>query len=120
MRLGGTRDVTPLGLGGRRGRSGGVAAWELRFDGLNMDVSEKAGATVWPPVGPQLLRAYGRASEFRRHAAQLASAGWVPMEVTTRQAPLVLRALNVASLGLLSLLTPLEPSLHVTYAPRVD
>ena len=80
-----------------------------------------AGATAapqWPPRRPQLLRDYDHARDFRRHAAQLARAGWHPAVVDLRPPSPVFRALNQLSLGLLAHLTGGGEAVHVTYTTR--
>ena len=90
------------------------------MDALFAAVASKShrAAAVWPPARPQMLREYARAREFRRHAAQLARSGWHPIAVRTSAAPFALRALNVLSLGLLSLFACVEPAVFVTYSTR--
>jgi hypothetical protein len=63
-----------------------------------------------------MLREYARAREFHRHAAQLARSGWHPIAVKTSTAPFIFRVLNALSLGLFSLIAPVEPVLLVTYS----
>ena len=73
-------------------------------------------AGVWPPPRPQLLREYSRAQDFHRQALLLARAGWHPVTVTATGVPFAARALNILSLGLLSLFGRTEPALLVTYS----
>ena len=69
----------------------------------------------WPPHRPQLLRDYDRTRDFRRHAAQLARAGWHPAVVDLRPPSPIFRALNVLSLGLLAHVTGDSQPVRVTY-----
>ena len=78
----------------------------------------KTAVMPWPPAGPRLLREYGKARDFRRHAAHLAGSGWHPLTVTHRPASRLVRIIDGLTLGLFSRVTGAEPLLLVTYGPR--
>lgn len=69
-----------------------------------------------PSSGPQLLREYARVQDFHRQALELSREGWHPVAVTPTRVPLVIRAMNVLSLGLFSLFAPVERPLLVIYS----
>ena len=66
-------------------------------------------------TSPLLIREYGAAREFERHAAALAAEGWRPLSVRTRRRS---PTWDLLTLGLAPLLGLGEPALLVTYTAQ--